>query len=238
MPTAQSILKELESKGKESARKTYARHGMAENRTLGASTADMKTVAKNIKGQQALALELYATGKMEAMYVAGIVANGKLMTPAQLQTWADGAEGLPMIYEYTVPWVTVEHPEGRKLALKWIGSPKEHVAAAGWRTYCGLVTTVPDAELDLAEVESLLKRVTSEIGSAKNRVKSTMNNFVIAVGGYVQPLHAKALAAAKKMGVIEVDVGDTACEVPSAAAYIAKMEAAGKLGQKRKTIRC
>jgi transposase len=143
-----------------------------------------------------------------------------------------------MIYEYTVPWVTVEHPEGRKLALKWIGSPKEHVAAAGWRTYCGLVTTVPDAELDLAEVESLLKRVTSEIGSAKNRVKSTMNNFVIAVGGYVQPLHAKALAAAKKMGVIEVDVGDTACEVPSAAAYIAKMEAAGKLGQKRKTIRC
>jgi 3-methyladenine DNA glycosylase AlkD len=134
MPTAQSVLKELESKGKESARKTYARHGMAENRTLGASTADMKTAAKAIKGQQTLALDLYATGKMEAMYVAGIVANGKLMTPAQLQTWAEQAEGMPMIFEYTVPWVTVEHADGRKLALKWIESDQEHVAAAGWRT--------------------------------------------------------------------------------------------------------
>jgi 3-methyladenine DNA glycosylase AlkD len=238
MPTAQSVLKELESKGKESARKTYARHGMAENRTLGASTADMKTAAKAIKGQQTLALDLYATGKMEAMYVAGIVANGKLMTPAQLQTWAEQAEGLPMIFEYTVPWVTVEHADGRKLALKWIESDQEHVAAAGWRTYVGLVTTLPDDQLDLAEVEGLLKRVTTEIAGAKNRVKSTMNAFVIAVGSYVQPLKNKALAAAKKIGVVEVDVGDTACEVPSAAAYIAKVEAAGKLGQKRKTIRC
>jgi len=238
MSTAQSVLKELESKGKEAARKTYARHGMAEDRTLGVSTADMKTVAKTIKGQQLLALELYATGKMEAMYVAGIVANGKLMTAAQLQTWAEQSEGLPMIYEYTVPWVTVEHPEGRKLALQWMKSEKEHVAAAGWRTYSGLVTTLPDEQLDLEEVGGLLERMTDEIDGAKNRVRSTMNAFVIAVGGYVQPLHAKALAAAKRMGVVEVDVGDTACEVPSAAAYIAKMEASGKLGQKRKTIRC
>jgi hypothetical protein len=33
-------------------------------------------------------------------------------------------------------------------------------------------------------------------------------------------------------------MGDTACEVPLAIAYIEKAEAAGKLGKKRKTIRC
>jgi hypothetical protein len=32
-------------------------------------------------------------------------------------------------------------------------------------------------------------------------------------------------------------MGDTACEVPLATAYIEKMEAAGKAG-KKKTIRC
>jgi len=238
MPTAQSVLKELESKGKEAARKTYARHGMAEDRTLGVSTADMKAAAKSIKGQQALALELYATGKMEAMYVAGMVATGKLMTPKQLQTWAEESAGLSMIYEYTVPWVTVEHPEGRSLALKWMDSDKEHVSAAGWRTYAGLVTTIPDEQLDLAEVEGLLKRIVGEIHGAKNHAKSKMNGFVISVGSYVMPLHAEALAAANKIGIVEVDVGDTACEVPLAVAYIAKAEAAGKLGQKRKTIRC
>jgi hypothetical protein len=35
-----------------------------------------------------------------------------------------------------------------------------------------------------------------------------------------------------------VDVGDTACNVPLATAYIEKIEAAGRVGQKRKTIRC
>jgi hypothetical protein len=35
-----------------------------------------------------------------------------------------------------------------------------------------------------------------------------------------------------------VDVGDTACTVPLATAYIEKIEAAGRVGQKRKTIRC
>jgi len=238
MLAAQSVLKELQSKGKESARKTYARHGMSEDRTLGVSTADMKAVAKSIKGQQELALELYATGKMEAMYIAGMVASGKQMTAAQLQKWAEQSEGLTMIYEYTVPWVAVEHPEGRKLALKWMDSDEEHVAAAGWRTYAGLVTTIPDEQLDLAEVEGLLQRVVREIHGAKNQVRGRMNGFVISVGTFVLPLHDKALDAARKMGVVEVDMGDTACEVPSAAAHIAKAEAAGKLGQKKKTIRC
>jgi hypothetical protein len=34
-----------------------------------------------------------------------------------------------------------------------------------------------------------------------------------------------------------VDVGDTACTVPLATAYIEKIEAAGRIGQ-RETIRC
>ena len=65
-----------------------------------------------------------------------------------------------------------------------------------------------------------------------------MNAFVIAVGTYVRSLLAHAKAAAKQIGEVYVDVGDTACKVPLATAYIEKCEAAGKVGKKRKTIRC
>jgi hypothetical protein len=65
-----------------------------------------------------------------------------------------------------------------------------------------------------------------------------MNVFVISVGGYVKALLKEAKAAAAKIGDVSVDVGDTACEVPLAAAYIAKMEKAGRVGKKRKTLRC
>jgi hypothetical protein len=65
-----------------------------------------------------------------------------------------------------------------------------------------------------------------------------MNGFVIAVGTYVKPLLKEAKAAARQIGEVSVDVGETACNVPLATAYIEKSEAAGSVGKKRKTIRC
>jgi 3-methyladenine DNA glycosylase AlkD len=238
MPTLQSVLDSLKTKGSEKTRATYVRHGMAGDRILGVSVADMKTIEKTIRGQQALACDLYATGLMEAMYLAGMVADGAQMTPQQLQKWADGAAGMPMIAEYTVPWVTVENPAARTLAHQWIASKQEQVACAGWCTWSGFVATQADAALDLAEIEELLASIPGDIQSAKNRVRYTMNGFVISVGGYVRPLLPKAKKIAKQLGAVSVDVGDTACKIPLATEYIAKMEDAGRVGKKKKTIRC
>jgi 3-methyladenine DNA glycosylase AlkD len=238
MPTVTSVMDELKKKGSEKTRKIYGRHGMAEERVYGVSVAELKVIAKKIKGEQALACELYATGIMDAMYLAGMVADGSKMTAKQLHDWADGAANMQMIAEYTVPWVTVENAQWRELAAQWIKSKKEHVAAAGWCTYSGIVATKADEELDLAEIEELLASVVKEIHKAQNRVCYTMNGFVIAVGAYVKPLLKQAKASARQIGAVSVDVGDTACTVPLATAYIEKIEAAGRVGKKRKTIRC
>jgi len=236
--TLQSVMADLESRGSEKTRATYIRHGMPANHIFGVSMADLKIIAKTIRREQDLALELYATGNLDAMYLAGLVADGNLMTRKQLQSWADGAVGMSMISEYTVPWVAVESAYGPALAAEWIKSKKEHVAAAGWCTWSGLVATKPDAELDLALVERLLGEIEGGISSAKNRVKYTMNRFVISVGSYVKPLYAQAMATGKRLGPVAVDVGDTDCKIPLAPEYIEKVKAMGKLGQKRKTIRC
>jgi hypothetical protein len=238
VPTVDAIMADLKSKGKEATRKIYSKHGMDMDRLLGVSVADMKTIAKTIRGEQALALELYKTGIMEAMYLAGMVADGAKMTREQLNEWAEGAEGLQMISEYTVPWVTVESEHAQVLALKLIKSKKAHVAGAGWCTWSGLVAILPDEALDLREIEGLMAEVVKGIGKAPNRVKYTMNTFVISVGGYVKPLLKQAKAVAKQLGVVTVDVGETACTVPVATGYIEKMVAGGKWGVKRKTIRC
>jgi 3-methyladenine DNA glycosylase AlkD len=229
---------ELKKKGRENTRKIYARHGNALDRTFGVSVADLKVIAKTIKGQQPLALELYETGNLDAMYLAGIVADGSKMTKTQLNAWAEGAANLQMISEYTVTWVTVESPHARELAKQWMKSKKEHVASSGWSTYSGIVATQPDEALDLAEIEDLLGTVVKTIQSAQNRVRYTMNVFVISVGSYVKPLLKQAKAAARQIGAVSVDTGDTACHVPLATAYIAKLEAAGRIGKKRKTMRC
>jgi hypothetical protein len=238
MPTVNAILADLKKKGSESIRKIYARHGMAGDRVYGVKVADLKLVAKAIKGQQPLACELFETGNMEAMYLAGMVADGAKLTAAQLNGWLEDAADLQMIAEYTIPWLAVEHPEARELALQWIDSKIEHMAAAGWCTYGGIVALRADSELDLKEIRGLLARTVREVHKAPNRVRMCMNNFVIAVGGYVAPLLKEAKATASQIGKVRVDMGETECKVPLATNYIEKIEAMGRVGKKRKTMRC
>jgi len=40
------------------------------------------------------------------------------------------------------------------------------------------------------------------------------------------------------IGTVSVDMGQTACKVPVDTQYIEKIEAAGRVGKKRKTMKC
>jgi 3-methyladenine DNA glycosylase AlkD len=236
MNTVDQVLTELKKRGDAQTRKTYARHG-APSGTFGVKIADLKMIAKKIKGNQSLACKLYETGNADAMYLAGIVADGSAMSKRQLESWAQGATW-HMLSEYTVPGVAVESPYARDLAMKWIRSKKESIASGGWCTYAGIIATRPDEKLDLTEIEELLHHIVNHIHAAPNQVRYTMNAFVIAVGTYIQPLLKQAKAAAKNIGAVSVDMGDTACKVPLASTYIEKVETAGRVGKKRKTIKC
>jgi 3-methyladenine DNA glycosylase AlkD len=230
------VMAELKKLGTEQTKKTFLRHGAREP-YFGVKVGDMKTIQKKVKEDYELSLQLYDTGNSDAMYLAGLIADPGKMTKADLKKWVRGAY-FNMLAGYTVPWVASESRFGRELALEWMDSDEEMISTAGWSTYASLVSIKPDDELDLAEIERLLNRAKNEIGSAPNRTRYAMNNFVISVGGYVAPLTAKAKAVAKALGTVEVDMGDTSCNVPLAYDYITKIEKMGRVGQKRKSARC
>ena len=95
-----------------------------------------------------------------------------------------------------------------------------------------------DAELDLKELEGLLRRVMEEIHSAPDAVRYAMNQFIICVGGYVAPLTGLAITTGEEIGPVSAYLGDNNCEVFSAPDYIRKMQAKGVIGKKRKTVKC
>lgn len=236
MKTVKQVFTELKKHGSEQTRKIMSRHGVG-CAMFGVKIADLKKIAKQIKGQQDLALELYETGNYDAMYLAGMVADGSVMTKQQIVAWAKTAP-CAMISEYTVPWIATESKHARTLAMQWIKSKNESLRCSGWCTYAGIVATQPDEQLDLSEIETLVERVAKEIHEAPNRVRYPMNGFVIAVGSYVKPLLRQAKKSAKAIGAVDVDMGETSCKVPLASTYIAKVESMGRVGKKRKTLRC
>jgi len=137
-----------------------------------------------------------------------------------------------------VPWVAAGSPHGHSMALKWIESPKNLVAAAGWATLSCLVAIKDDGELDLSELKGLLQRVQRTIHQAPDRVRSQMNGFVIAIGSYVQSLSALAIQIGEKIGPVTAHLGNNSCQVPFAPDYIRKVEQRGTIGKKRKTVKC
>jgi 3-methyladenine DNA glycosylase AlkD len=234
--TVQDIMAELKSRGSDSIKKIFLKHGIKEP-FFGVKVEYLKIIQKKIKKDYQLAKDLYATGNADAMYLAGLIADDKKMTVADLQTWVRHALS-QNISEYTVPWVAAEGNHGFKLALQWIDSPEEYIAAAGWSTLAALVSLKDDSELDVKELKSLLSRVVKNISASDNRVRYTMNGYVIAVGAYVTALNENAMAAAKKIGTVVVDKNGTACIVPDAVAYIEKIRKKGGLGKKKKTVKC
>ena len=83
MNTVNQVMTALKKKGNPQRRQLFMKHG-AKDKLYGVSVADMKVIAKTIKGKQDLACELYGTGNYDAMYLAGMVADGKQMTKRQL----------------------------------------------------------------------------------------------------------------------------------------------------------
>jgi 3-methyladenine DNA glycosylase AlkD len=234
--TAKEIVEELRPLGTESYRNVLRKHGVPDP-LFGVKVDDLKKIQKRVKKHYRLALDLYDTGIYDAMYLAGLIADDEKMTKKDLKHWVDKAH-CPTVSEYTVAWVASESPHGRELALEWIDSKKEGVAACGWSTLSSLVAIKDDGELDLAELQKLLGRVRDTIHRQPNRVCYTMNGFVIAAGSYVTALTDLALKTAAQVGPVTVDVGDTACKVPSAAEAIQKVQKRGAVGKKRKTAKC
>ena len=228
---AKEIIDEIKPLGSDSYKKILLNHGVKEP-CLGVKIGDLKKIQKRIKKNYQLALDLYDTGVYDAMYLAGMIADDARMTKKDLQRWADRAYGAAL--STTVSSVAAGSPIGYEVAMEWIESKKDCVAAAGWSTLSDIVSTQDDAELDVAELKRLLQRVQKTIHQAPDAVRYTMNSFVICVGSYVRALTDLALEIAGKIGTVEVDMGNTACEVPFAPDYIRKVQKRGTIGKKRK----
>lgn len=234
--TSKEILKELEEYGDERTKKTLMTHG-AKEPIFGVKVADLKKILKKTKKNHELSLELYSTGNSDAMYLAGLMADEKQISKEQLEDWVDKAYW-SYLSEYAVPWVASETEYGLELGLKWIKSDRETVASAGWATLANYAAVNVDEKLDMDLYTLLLDKVKIEVHSAQNRVRYTMNGFVIAVGTYIESLTEKSKKVAKEIGNVSVDVGGTACKVPLAIDYINKVIDKGRIGKKRKTARC
>src|SRR5210317_1653137 len=106
--TKKEILQALEHFADPQTKKTFIRHG-AKEPLFGVKVGDLKKILKKTKKNHQLSLELYETGNSDAMYLAGLMADEKQITKAQLYHWVENAYWY-YLSEYAVAWVAAETP--------------------------------------------------------------------------------------------------------------------------------
>ncbi len=232
----QQVLEELSTHGDENNKKILIKHG-AKEPFYGVKGADLKKIQNKIKKDHELSLSLYDTGISDAMYLAGLIADETIITKSDLKKWIKGAYWY-WLSEYAVAWIAAESRFGFELALEWIESDEEKIASSGWATLSSVMSITPDEDFDQKKIEQLMDRVVKDIHKSQNRIRYTMNGFIIAAGSFMQNLTGKAKYCAGKIGKVEVEMGDTACKVPLATEYIAKVESKGRIGKRKKVARC
>lgn len=211
----QEAMQQLEEMGTAQNRKVYGRQGVRD-KMFGVSYANLNKLAKTARRDHSLALELWATGNHDARVLATMVADPAQADDSLLDGWLAELDS----YVITDAFSGFVGKTGlaQEKGIEWISSEEEWAGRAGWHLIANLAMKDPD--LPDAYFADHLATIEGGIHTGKNRVRDAMNNALIAIGIRNDALEEQALAAAGRIGKVEVDHGETGCKTPDAAEYI------------------
>jgi 3-methyladenine DNA glycosylase AlkD len=216
--TVDDVMKTLEKAGTEQNRKVYARHGVGPEQ-FGVSFKELRVLGKKLKGDNKLAADLWKTKNHDARILATMVADPATVTEATLDRWVKQIRDYPLADEFAGN-LAYKSPFARQKMEEWTDSDKEFIAQCGWVLLAKLA--MDDKELEDAYFNGYLGEIESDIHAAPNRAKYSMNSALIAIGMRDPALQKVAMEAAKRIGTVEVDHGETGCKTPDAYTYMQK----------------
>jgi 3-methyladenine DNA glycosylase AlkD len=211
------MLKELAALGSAQTRKTYGRHGIR-GPMFGVSYKHLGMLTRKLKTNHVLAMELWGSGNHDARVLATMVADPAQLDSATADRWVRELDNYALVDG--VSKLVARSPVARRKADQWLKSKREWIGSAGWAIVANLAAQ--EAQPPDAYFAALVPRIEQGIHAAPNRTRYAMNMALISIGVRSARLRKLALAAAKRIGPVEVDHGQTDCKTPDAAEYIAK----------------
>lgn len=216
--TLKQALAALKKGGTAQTRKVYGRHGVT-GEMYGVSYALQKKLAKEIGTDQELALELWASGNHDARILATMICDSAAFTSRQLDAMARELDSYVLTDAFS--GAVVRDGDGLKKFEAWKNRKSEFVSAAAWNILSS--QAMRDDTLTDAFCSEQIDLIVKEIHQRPNRVRHSMNQALICLGVRNPRLEKKARAAAKKIGKVEVDHGQTSCTTPDAGKYMTKV---------------
>lgn len=214
--TFEEAMAELEAAGTAQNRKIYGRHGAREP-MFGVSFAKLKELTKKIKKDHELAMKLWASGNMDARTLALMVIDAAQVSSQEADNMLKSIRYY-MLIDALVSSVIIFHDDAKSKLGRWTRAKSENLKRAGYSLVCQFARmedSLPDRQF-----RNYIERIEKEIHESPNRAKQIMNIALLNIGLRNDALFEDALAAAKRIGKVEVDHGDTSCKTYDTAAML------------------
>ncbi len=213
-PTTAEVLAELAAMADPDALRVNRRHGDDHGVNLGR----LRDLAKRLRTQHTLALELWGTGDQAARLLALLVGRPREYGRDQLDAMIREAGG-PKVHDWLVNYVVKKSPHREDLRLAWFGDPDPVVASAGWALTTESVAKHPDT-LDLP---GLLDTIEAEMRDAPDRLQWAMNHCLAEIGIRHPGHRARAIDIGERLAVLKDYPTPPNCTSPFAPIWIAEM---------------
>ncbi|WP_314427563.1 DNA alkylation repair protein, partial [uncultured Microbacterium sp.] len=163
----------------------------------GINLSRMRSLAKRIKTDQALAVELWATGDTAARLLALLICTPRAFTADELDAMLRQTRA-PKVNDWFVNYVAKKTPLAEELRLRWFDDPDPTVAAAAWSLTTVRVTKGAE-DLDLDRLLDLIER---DMKHAPARLQWSMNETLANIGIFHPELRARALEIGERLQVL------------------------------------
>jgi 3-methyladenine DNA glycosylase AlkD len=215
--TLDDAIARLKSLRNEETWALHERNGAA-GRQIGVKMGDIRALAKEIKADHALALQLWDSAIIDARLLAILILKPKALTPDEVETMLKSNDFL-WVSDWFNSYVLKLHPAKEALRLKWEHDPHPIAARAHWSLTAERVTKSPGG-IDLA---GLLDRLEAEMPAAPEPVQWTMNNTLAAIGIHHPDHRARALEIGERLGIYRDYPTPKGCTSPFAPLWIGEM---------------
>lgn len=215
--TVDEILARLKSLG-DDARHAHNKKAGAPDNQFGVKLGDLRAIAKEIKTNHALALELWETGNVEAQLLATLIIKPGSLSADELDRLTRSTT-CSQVADWLNAYVVAQHPEKETLREKWMKAKDRWAARAGWNLTASRVNKGAD-DLDLP---ALLDRIEKEMPKAAPEVQWTMNNTLGAIGIHHAEHRQRAVAIGEKIGLYRDWPVSKGCIIPYVPVWVDAM---------------
>lgn len=212
--TVEAVLAELAALEDPAIRAVNERHGDDH----GVNLTALRAVAKRLKTQHDLAVQLWGTGDTAARLVAILTSRPRVYTAPQLDAMLRDAR-TPKVHDWLVNYVVRKNPHAEQLRSAWFADADPVVASAGWALTSDRVAKDPGG-LDLP---GLLDLVEAHMRDAPGRLQWAMNQCLATIGIHHGVHRARAVAIGERLGVLKDYPTPPNCTSPYAPAWIAEV---------------